>query len=100
MPVIRTHDDQIQQRIEQWQPSNQAKTSSAVKKSVAEMRIAPNPRNPYPVYQTFVKSDRFTRRSLVTALFRLNRADLTLKSSGLDAALVLKSLVLEICGDR
>jgi DNA polymerase-3 subunit delta len=100
MPVIRTHDDQIQQRIEQWQAANEAKTSSSVTKSVAEMRIAPNPRSPYPVYQTFVKSDRFTRRSLVTALFRLNRADLTLKSSGLDAALVLKSLVLEICGDR
>jgi DNA polymerase-3 subunit delta len=64
------------------------------------MRIAPNPKNPYPVYQTFVKSDRFTRRSLMTALFRLNRADLSLKSSSRDAALVLKSLVLEICGDR
>ncbi len=100
MPIIQAHDDQIQQRIEQWQASQAANTSSALKKSATEMRIAQNPRNPYPVYQTFVKSDRFTRRSLVAALFRLNQADLTLKSSGQDAALVLKSLVLEICGDK
>lgn len=100
MPIIQAHDDQIQQRIEQWQASEAANTSSALKKSAAETRIAQNPRNPYPVYQTFVKSDRFTRRSLVAALFRLNQADLTLKSSGQDAALVLKSLVLEICGDQ
>jgi DNA polymerase-3 subunit delta len=100
LPIVQTHDDQIQQRIEQWQVSNEAKTSSAVKKSAAEIRIAPNPRNPYPVYQTLVKTDRFTRRSLVAALFRLNQADLTLKSSGQDAVLVLKSLVLEICGDK
>lgn len=99
LPMIQAHDDLIQQRIEQWYVSNAAKTSSAVKKGAAEMRIAANPRNPYPVYQTFVKSDRFTRHSLVTALFRLNQADLTLKSSGRDAALVLKSLVLEICDD-
>jgi DNA polymerase-3 subunit delta len=100
MPIVRAHDDQIQQRIEQWSASSEVKTSSAVKKSVDEMRIAPNPKNPYPVYQTFVKSDRFTRRSLVDALFRLNQADLSLKSSGRDAAIVLKSLVLEICGDK
>jgi DNA polymerase-3 subunit delta len=100
LPAVRAHDDRIQQRIEQWQASNEANTSSAVKKSAAEMRIASNPRNPYPVYQMFVKSDRFTHRSLVAALFRLNRADLMLKSSGRDAALVLQSHVLEICGDK
>jgi DNA polymerase-3 subunit delta len=98
LPMIQAHDDQIQRRIEQWQASNDAKTLSGVKKSAAEMRIAPNPKNPYPVYQTFVKSERFTHRSLVAALVRLNQADLMLKSSGRDAALVLKSLVLEICG--
>lgn len=100
LPLVQAHDDQIQLRIEQWQVSNEAKTSSGDKKSAAEMRIAPNPKNSYPVYQTLVKSDRFTRRSLLAALFRLNQADLTLKSSGHDTALVLKSLVLEICGDK
>lgn len=99
LPSIQAHDDQIQRRIEQWPAPDEAKAASTAKKSAAEMRIAPNPRNPYPVYQTFVKSNRFTRRSLVAALYRLNQADLTLKSSGQDAALVLKSLVLEICGD-
>ncbi len=99
LPAVEAYDDQNWQRIEQWHASNDDETSSEVKKSAAETRIAPNPKNPYPVYQTLVKSDRFTRRSLAAALFRLNQADLTLKSSGQDAALVLQSLVLEICGD-
>ena len=100
LPAIQAYDDQNQQRIEQWFASSETALSGKLKKGVAEMRIAPNPKNPYPVFQTLVKSDRFARRALISALFRLNQADLSLKSSGQDAALVLQSLVLEICGDE
>jgi DNA polymerase-3 subunit delta len=100
LPAIQTYDRQVEEQIEQWQPSGEADFSAEDRKSAAQMRIAPNPKNPYPVYQTFVKSERFTHRALITALLGLSRADLALKSTGRDATIVLQSLVLKICSDN
>jgi DNA polymerase-3 subunit delta len=100
LPAVQAHDQQVQERIEQWHGFDEAEIPGEVRKAAADMRLAPNPNNPYPVYQTFLKSDRFSRDDLVAALLRLNRADLALKSTGRDAAIVLQSLVLLICSDN
>ena len=101
MPAIEAFDSRIQKHITQWNASLavEGKDSGGPKKSAADLRLAPNPRNAYPVYQTVVKADKFSRSSLVAAMVRLNQADLKLKSTGQDAAIVLKSLLLKICGD-
>lgn len=101
MPAIEAFDSRIQKHITQWNASLavEGKDSGGPKKSAADLRLAPNPRNAYPVYQTVVKADKFSRSSLVAAMVRLNQADLKLKSTGQDAAIVLKSLPSKICGD-
>jgi DNA polymerase-3 subunit delta len=102
MPVIEAYDNQIQLGIETWHDTDSgiSNPSGALKKKAADMRLAPNPRNAYPVYQALIKSDKFSHRALVDAMSRLHQADLTLKSSGPDAGIVLTSLLLEICGGR
>jgi DNA polymerase-3 subunit delta len=100
LPAVQAHDRQVQEQIEQWHAAGKSEASGKDRHSAAEMRIAPNPKNPYPVYQTFVKSDRFTHRALIDALLQLNRADLALKSTSRDATIVLQSLVLQICSDN
>ena len=62
--------------------------------------LAPNAKNPYPVYQTLLKSEKYTLQELQKAMALLNQTDLRLKSSGQDATLVLDKAVIEICGAR
>lgn len=102
IPVIEAYDNQIQRGIEKWHDADSggAHPSAALKKSAADLRLAPNPRNAYPVYQTLKKSDNFSYQALADTMCRLHQADLTLKSSGPDAGVVLTSLLLKICGDR
>jgi DNA polymerase-3 subunit delta len=60
--------------------------------------VAANPKNPYPVYQTLLKSNNFSLQELIASLQTLNQADLGLKSSAQDHALILKKAIMEICG--
>jgi DNA polymerase-3 subunit delta len=101
MPAIEAFDSRIQKQIAQWNESlaSEGKGAAGSKKSAADIRLAPNPRNTYPVYQTIVKADKFSRHSIVAAMSKLNQADLKLKSSGQDAAIILKSLLFKVCVD-
>ncbi len=99
MPAVEAFDRQSRNETAAWQatiPSEPNKGRSS-KKEATDVVLAANPKSPYPVYQTLLKSDNFTLEELFTALQKLNRADLLLKSSAQDNALILKKAIMEIC---
>ena len=62
-----------------------------------DLQLARNPGNPFPVYQTLKKADRFGRTELLRALEALAEADARLKSSALNPRLILERVVWQIC---
>ncbi len=100
MPAVIAHDKAARDQSEAWQQSTGLDSSKkrGGKKGTSHVVLAANPKSPYPVYQTLLKSEKFSLQELTDALFKLNRADLRLKSSGQDHTLVLKQLIMDICG--
>ena len=102
MPAIQAFDQQTQETVASWWAASggQAKGKTGSSKANSETALAPNPKNPYPVYQTMLKSERFSQPELVRSLEVLNRTDLRLKSSGQDASIMLNKTILDICGSQ
>ena len=63
----------------------------------SDLLIAPNPKNSYPVFHTFLKSTRFSLNELVFGLTKIHMAEADLKSSGGDPSLVLENLLMGLC---
>lgn len=101
MPGIQAFDAQMQQQAETWQEGQAVESSGkgkkGAKKGNIELALAPNPGNAYPVYQTILKAEKFSLRELVQTMADLSDADARLKSSGQDAILLIKRLVMTIC---
>lgn len=99
MPAIEAHDKATRGEVDQWQASgNETVKKRGAKKGSTQIVLAANPKSAYPVYQTLLKSEKFSLGELTDVMFKLNQADLSLKSSGQDHTLVLKRLIMEICG--
>ena len=64
---------------------------------VSDLVLAKNPGNAFPVYQLIKKSDGFSREELLRAIDLLSRTDSQLKSSAIDARLILERLIWQIC---
>lgn len=104
MPGIQAFDTQVQQQAAAWQagadggdePSEKGKKGA--KKNNIELALAPNPANAYPVYQTILKAEKFSLQELVQTMAELSDTDTRLKTSGQDATLLIKRLVMTICG--
>ncbi len=69
-------------------------------KSVTDLIVAKNPKNPYPVYQMLLKSEKFTKDDLLAAIECLNKADLKIKSTGRSPKLILEEAIFHICRPR
>ncbi len=68
------------------------------KGSKTDLLIAPNPKNSYPVFHTFLKSDGFTLTELYKAVSMINEVDYRMKSSGSDPEILLEDLVIRLIG--
>jgi DNA polymerase-3 subunit delta len=102
MPEIQRYDASVAQARREWRGSSGEEDPAPGKKKAGksaamELALAPNPGNAYPVYQTLLKSENFTRRELLDAMARSGETDTRLKSSGQDPTLVVKHLVMGIC---
>jgi DNA polymerase-3 subunit delta len=97
LPAIQAYDEQVQSQMMPWPTTHASAKSKAGKDGSADLRLAPNPKNPFPIYQTLLKSDKFSLQELVAAMGRLNEADLRLKSTGQDPGILMKKLVVDIC---
>lgn len=73
------------------------KAAAKKKKPASDLTMAPNPKNPYPVYQTFLKSDNFTQKELIHILMALGDLDFRLKSATAHPHVLLENLIIQIC---
>ncbi len=74
------------------------KKSSINKNRTTDMTIASNPKSVYPVYQTFLKSDRFGLNELASIMMELGEIDYRFKSSSDgDPFIVLEEMIIRIC---
>ena len=62
-----------------------------------DLLLAPNPKNPYPIFQNFLKSENFVLEELTHALSALADLDYRIKSSGVEAATGLENFIMALC---
>ncbi|SMC44340.1 DNA polymerase III, delta subunit [Desulfocicer vacuolatum DSM 3385] len=108
LPAVVKADELMVKKLEEWEdqlpPQGESKPSGKKKKAVAkkkktasDLAMAPNPKNPYPIYQTFLKSDNFTQKELIHILMALGELDYQLKSSNAHPHILLENLIVRIC---
>jgi len=109
MPAVLSHDNLLLDHIDQWETvlarnggkedgGNGKKTRKGKKKRVmTDLVIAKNPKNAYPIYQMFRKSEHFTREELVATIEKLSEADHRMKTTGQDPRQVLEQVLFSIC---
>jgi DNA polymerase-3 subunit delta len=111
MPAIQAYDADLQGQLETWdrmlskhtgKDNQSSKTKDKKKKprTVTDLVIAKNPKNPYPVYQMLLKSEKFTTDEFIAILELLSQADLSLKSTRQNPKLLLEKLILFICQEQ
>jgi DNA polymerase-3 subunit delta len=103
LPAVLEEDRVLRETLEAWETMDQDPEKSAgnPKKTVgSDLFIASNPKNAYPVFQTFLKTENYSMNELVRSLAAINRADLRLKSSGTDPATLLDDLIIDLCAPR
>jgi DNA polymerase III subunit delta len=109
VPDVVAYDRELVDQLDRWQtmlaenpqPDHggaAAKKKKRKSKTDTDLLIAKNPKNAYPIYQLFKKSERYTREELLEAVDSLNSADNQLKSSSQNPKLVLEKVILGICG--
>ena len=62
-----------------------------------ELLLAPNPKNAYPVFQIFQKSENFSQTELNQALIFLSDMDYKMKSSSFNVKTALENFIINIC---
>jgi len=101
LPAIKDFDAALEDQIAAWQPQEAVQDKGRKKKAAAKKRfdlaLAANPYNAYPIYQTLIKSEKYTSQELLDALARMSRVDVALKSSTRQPAVMLTALLLAIC---
>lgn len=107
MPAIQAYDRDLLSQLETWDSmllkdldkDNQRPKKKGTKKRskpVTDLVIAKAPKNPYPVYQMLLKSEKFTTDELIDVLETLSQADLRLKSTGQNPKLILEEVIFRI----
>ncbi|TYT74330.1 DNA polymerase III subunit delta [Desulfobotulus mexicanus] len=89
LPALLDHEAALKAMRQEWDDSGE------VAAKATDLGIAGNGKNPYPIYQTLLRAERFERRELEQAMAILAEADLRIKS-GMDATKVLESAILRI----
>jgi DNA polymerase III subunit delta len=104
MPEIQAYDRQLLDQLLSWQDRllpEKDKTSGGSKKKkgkpATDLIVAKNPNNAYPVYQTMLKADGYSRQEILMALACLARADVKLKTTAQKPKTVLEAAVFSIC---
>ncbi len=102
MPAIQAYDQHVRELAAAWHevPDNPDKKAKAKKEKAPDVALAPNPGNAYPVYQTVLKSEKYTFDEILNAMGTLSQADIRLKSTGQDPAMVIKKTIMDICGQE
>jgi DNA polymerase-3 subunit delta len=105
LPALKDYDKNLLNQLEKWEKIfKEANGSTGQKKKTnkqdTDLLIAKNPNNPYPIYQTFLKSELFTKEELLSILERLGNADLAFKTTGKNPKLILEDIIINSCQKR
>jgi DNA polymerase III delta subunit len=97
LPAIVKYDNSIKASVENREKllSNDALKKAKVKP--VDLLLAPNPKNAYPVFQMFQKSENFSLIELQHALIFLSDIDYQLKSSSFDARTKIENFIIKTC---
>ncbi len=72
-------------------------TSPKKKDLPTDFLLAPNPKNAYPVFQVFQKSENFDLAELCSVLIFLSDLDYHLKTSHMDAVTQIEHFIIKLC---
>ncbi|MFH0728378.1 MAG: hypothetical protein V2B19_18835 [Pseudomonadota bacterium] len=108
VPAIKAYDAQLLEMTDAWEsiteedaaedlPGAKKKKKKKKKNIAAELVIASNPHNPYPIYLLLKKTDRFTMAALLSAYATLGQIDVQLKSTGQNPRILLEKLIVDVC---
>ena len=111
LPALVETDRSLQEQLQQWRQilvddagvrtGEKAKPrKTKIKKPSSDLFLVKNPNNPYPIYQLFVKSERFSMDELLQAFEHLAVADHRIKSGTENKKTTLETAVVRICGWR
>ena len=110
IPAMVAYDKILLEEMDQWErdlvsDSTRAagKTGRSKKgraKKAADLLVAKNPKNAYPLFLLMQKIGRFTKDELLRAMADLLESDRYLKSSPQAPKLVLENLIIRLCGAR
>ncbi|HMA85868.1 MAG TPA: hypothetical protein VKN73_09210 [Desulfosalsimonadaceae bacterium] len=100
MPVVQSYDKELMDKISTWTDDSSQTGAGQKKKPTTEQIIARQPKNPYPVYQQFLKASNFSEQELIDAVRRLHQADVSFKTTGRVPEFVLQELIISICGHK
>lgn len=115
LPALQAHDTVLIEHLGEWESQLHPKSASdpppvekKKKKGVAtekkaaapttDLLLIKQPANPYPLFLTMQKADRFSSAELIDAIIDMDEANLSLKSSKLPAELILDNMIRKICG--
>jgi len=99
LPKIIDYDKQTKIDSEGQDDYLSMKSSKTKKKNPKsiDLLLAPNPKNAYPVFQIFQKSENFSLNELNQALIFLSDLDYRLKSSSFDARTAIENFIINTC---
>lgn len=108
MPGIKTFDAALVEQWEVWESflnedreaenKNTATRRSKKKtKPSADLFVAQNPNNSYPVYQILCRSQHYKMEELAVLMQQLGDADLKFKTTGQNPKIILEKVVFGIC---
>ena len=97
LPQITAHDKQTKTAIEGQDEYLSRESSKKKKGKVNDLFLAPYPKNAYPVFQTFQKSENFSPNELNQSLIFLGDLDYRLKSSSFDAKTAIENFIINTC---
>ena len=100
LPKITAHDEQTKIAIKEQEKYLSPKKSKKQKKTSNDLLLAPYPKNAYPVFQVFQKSENFSLNELNQALIFLGDLDYRLKSSSFDARTTIENFIINTCSKR
>ncbi len=97
MPEVAQYDLKTKAVVEEENQARNDQEKSGKKQNLTDLLLAPNPKNAYPVFQLFQKSDNFSMHELQDLLIYLSDLDFRLKSSSFDVNTMIEQLLINIC---
>lgn len=95
LPYIIAYDQNTKQL---WaSQGDQLSPDDSNTKAVADLLLASNPKNAYPVFQIFLKSENFSFSELTSVIVFLSDLDFKMKSESLDGVTQIEHFIIMLC---